>query len=215
MGKPRSEDVHPHESPFSMLAPLVILALLSICGGWIKFFGFPEFLAPAVGAQASEASVWRLLIPGTSYSLSLEIVLSIVAVLVALEGALIADKFYRRKLSRPATLVAAFPGGYKLLANKYFVDEFYGAVIVKPLLGFSKYILQWVIDFALVGGLTWLLGGIVTLAGTILQRWQSGNLRSYAAWLAAGAAAVLLFALVPWATAWPDSLNFIWKATGH
>jgi len=33
-----------------------------------------------------------------------------------------------------------------------------------------------------------------------LQRWQSGNLRSYAAWLAAGAAAVLLFLLVPWTT---------------
>jgi NADH-quinone oxidoreductase subunit L len=38
------------------------------------------------------------------------------------------------------------------------------------------------------------------LAGAILQRWQSGNLRSYAAWLAAGAAAVLIFLLVPWAT---------------
>jgi hypothetical protein len=49
----------------------------------------------------------------------------------------------------------------------------------------------------------------------ILQRWQSGNLRSYAAWLAAGAVAVLLFLLVPWATAWPATLDFVWKATGH
>ena len=47
--------------------------------------------------------------------------------------------------------------------------------------------------------MAWLLAGIATLSGTILQRWQSGNLRSYAAWLAAGAAAVLLFLVVPWA----------------
>ena len=75
--------------------------------------------------------------------------------------------------------------------------------MVKPLLGFSKYILGWVIDVGLLGGLAWLLGGIALFAGAILQRWQSGNLRSYAAWLAAGAAAVLLFILLngsphPW-----------------
>jgi hypothetical protein len=86
-----------------------------------------------------------------------------VAVLVALEGWLIADKFYRRKPDRPAQYAAALPGGYKLLANKYFVDEFYGATVVKPLLGFSKYFLEWVVDFGILGGAAWLLGGIATL----------------------------------------------------
>jgi len=52
-------------------------------------------------------------------------------------------------------------------------------------------------------------------AGAILQRWQSGNLRSYAAWLAAGAAAVLLFLVVPWNSVWPASIEFIWKVAGH
>jgi NADH-quinone oxidoreductase subunit L len=84
-----------------------------------------------------------------------------------------------------------------LLENKYYVDEIYGATIVKPLLVISKYFLDWVVDKALLGGTAWLLGGIATFAGALLQRWQSGNIRSYAAWLAAGAAAVLLFALVP------------------
>ena len=72
--------------------------------------------------------------------------------------------------------------------------------MVKPLLGFSKYFLEWVVDVGILGGAAWLLGGIASFAGAILQRWQSGNLRSYAAWLAAGAAAVLLFLLVPWTT---------------
>jgi NADH-quinone oxidoreductase subunit L len=193
MGESRSHDVHPHESPWSMLGPLVILALLSIGGGWVGIERFGNFLAPSVGARAAEATGWQF-----DRTISLEHFLGLIAVLVALEGWLIADKFYRRKLARPAEWAAAMPAGYKLLANKYFVDEFYGATVVKPLLGISKYFLEWVVDIGILGGLAWLLGGIATLAGAILQRWQSGNIRSYAAWLAAGAAAVLLFVVVQW-----------------
>jgi NADH-quinone oxidoreductase subunit L len=196
-GESRSPEIHPHESPWSMRGPLLILAALSVCGGWIGIERFGDFLAPSVGARALS---WHMQIPYTSFAISMEFLLSIVAVLVALEGWLIADKLYRRKPERPAQYAAAMPGAYKLLVNKYFVDEFYSATVVKPLLGFSKYILDWVVDVGILGGAAWLLGGIATLAGAILQRWQSGNLRSYAAWLAAGAAAVLLFLLVPWAT---------------
>jgi NADH-quinone oxidoreductase subunit L len=65
------------------------------------------------------------------------------------------------------------------------------------------------------GGAAWLLAENAKLAGAILQYWQSGNLRSYAAWLAAGAAALLLFVLVPWNTLWPLSFNFILRMAGH
>jgi NADH-quinone oxidoreductase subunit L len=184
MGESRSPEIHPHESPWSMRGPLVILALLSICGGWIKYFGFPEFLAPVLGTQE-----------GVSAGQHLELILSIVAVAVALLGWLLAYLFYQKNPALPARLAAAMPGGYKLLVNKYFVDEFYGVMVVKPLRGISKFFLGWVVDFGILGGTAWLLGAFVTFAGAILQRWQSGNLRSYAAWLAAGAAAVLLFPL--------------------
>jgi NADH-quinone oxidoreductase subunit L len=189
MGESRSHDVHPHESPWSMLGPLVILALLSVGGGWIGINHFAAYLAPSVGVRATEAG-----------SASLEILLSIAAVGVALIGWFIADRLYRRRPEGPAQLAAALPTGYKLLANKYFVDEIYGMTIVKPLLAFSKYLLEWVVDIGILGGLAWLLAGTATLGGAILQRWQSGNLRSYAAWLAFGAAALLLFVFVPWIT---------------
>jgi len=205
LGEPRSPQDHPHESPFSMLAPLVTLALLSFCGGWIWLFGFGEFLSPVLGARITETG-------GIPH---LEWILSGVAVLVALEGWFIADRFYRRKPARAEQWATKHSTAYKLLANKYCVDEIYGAVVVKPLLGFSKFVLEWVVDFALIGGLAWLLAGIATLAGAILQRWQSGNIRSYAAWVAAGAAALLLFVLVPWGSVWPASLEFVWKVAGH
>jgi NADH-quinone oxidoreductase subunit L len=210
MGKSRSENVHAHECPWSMRGPLLILAALSVCGGWIGIARFGAFLTPSVGARLAEFVTWQY-----NRYLNLELFLSIIAVAVALEGWLIADKFYRRKLTKPAQYAAALPGTYNLLANKYFVDEFYGAVVVKPLLAISKFFLEWVVDFGILGGAAWLLGGIATFAGAILQRWQSGNLRSYAAWLAAGAAAVLLFLLVPWATVLANLPAIHLGMTGH
>lgn len=186
-GEQRSHDVHPHESPWSMLGPLVILAILSVCGGWIGSERMAEFLAPSVGEH-----------PLTGGSTGLEIGLSVLAVVVAALGWLIAHVLYKQKPEAPAQLAAAVPAGYKLLLNKYYVDEIYAALFVKPLLAISKFFLEWVVDFAILGGLAWLLAGIAQFTGAILQRWQSGNIRSYAAWLALGAAALLLFVLVPW-----------------
>ena len=185
-GKQRSPDLHPHESPWSMLGPLVILALLSICGGWIGIEKFGAFLSPVVGAQTTEGG-----------SGSLEIILSVVAVAVAIIGWLIAHYLYFVKPEKPAQLATSLSGPYTVLTHKYWVDEIYNAIIVKPLLAISRFFLEWVVEFAIIGGIAWLLAGIATLAGAILQKWQSGNLRSYAAWLAAGAAALLLFALLP------------------
>jgi NADH-quinone oxidoreductase subunit L len=186
-GKSRNHDVHPHESPWSMLGPLVILAVLSVCGGWIGLGRFGAFLAPAVGARTEEAG-----------SGSMELLLSIVAVLVAAAGWFIADQLYRAKPERAGNLATSFSGPYSLLVHKYYVDEIYSFFIVKPLLVLSRFFLEWVVDVAILGGTAWLLGGIATLGGAILQRWQSGNLRSYAAWLAFGAAVLLLFVLLPW-----------------
>ncbi len=216
LGHSRNEDAHPHESPWSMRVPLVILALLSIGGGWIgvdlskgwisivNMERFSGFLAPVVGARAAAGG-----------SLEIELYLSILAVGLALLGWLAAYLLYGIDNGLTARLARVFSGPHKLLVNKYFVDEIYGFTVVKPLLGFSKYILGWVVDVGILGGAAWLLSGVAMLTGSILQRWQSGNLRSYAAWLAAGAAAVLLFLLVPWTTVWPASMALIWKAAGH
>jgi NADH-quinone oxidoreductase subunit L len=187
LGESRSPESHPHESPWSMLGPLVILAMLSVCGGWIGNERFGAFLEPATGLKAAEGG-----------SMQLEILLSVAAVAVAALGWLIAHLFYKSKPALPDQFATAVPAGYKLLTNKYFVDEIYGVAIVKPVLALSKYCLEWVVDFAILGGLAWLLGCTAKLAGAILQRWQSGNIRSYAAWLAVGAAALLLFAVIQW-----------------
>ena len=170
-----------------MLTPLVILAALSICGGWIGIERFGNFLSPVTGPIVDPA-----LEPGGK---SLDITLSIIAVAVAAIGWLFARLYYGRKSERPGQIVAAMPGVYSLLVHKYWIDELYSNIIVKPLTLASRYILGWLGEGAIIWGSTWLLAGITTLLGELARRWQSGNLRSYSAWLAAGAAILLLFAL--------------------
>jgi NADH-quinone oxidoreductase subunit L len=183
-GETRSHDAHPHESTWSMLTPLVILAVLSVGGGWIGAGRFGVFLSPTLGTQTAELAG------------SLEYIMMALAVASGAIGWFVAHRMYYQR-SAASQLAAPAPAGHNLLVNKYYVDEFYGFVIVKPLIALSKYFLEWVVDFAILGGLAWLLAGLASLSGAILQRWQSGNIRSYAAWLALGAALMLYFVLAP------------------
>jgi NADH-quinone oxidoreductase subunit L len=184
-----SHETHePHESPWVMLGPLVILAVLSITGGWIGIERFGNFLAPVVGPAVDPAL--------ESGGKSLDIGLSVIAVLVAILGWYIAHLFYSRKNDRAAKLAASAPGVYNLLSHKYWIDELYSNMIVKPLSLASRYVLGWLGEGAIIRGSAWLLAGIATLLGELLRRWQSGNLRSYSGWLAAGAAAILFFTVV-------------------
>jgi NADH-quinone oxidoreductase subunit L len=185
LGEPRSKHIHHHSTPISMLFPLVILAALSICGGWIGIESFAAYLGPATATVHTHAA--RAEAPP-------EFLLAMAAIFVAFLGWYIAHLFYSKRSKRAAQLVAAYPSTYRLLVNKYYVDEIYNVAVVKPVFAFSKYVVGG-IELMLTGA-AWLLGGIANLAGAILQRWQSGNLRSYAAWLALGAAVVLLFVLL-------------------
>jgi NADH-quinone oxidoreductase subunit L len=184
-GETRNHDAHPHESSWVMLGPLVILAVLSVGGGWIGAGRFGAFLAPSVGGKLEEPAG------------GLEYALMALAVAAGVLGWYIAHRIYHRPKAADG-LATGTRAGYNLLANKYYVDEIYSFAIVKPILALSKYLLEWVVDVAILGGIAWLLAGIAMLGGAILQRWQSGNLRSYAAWLALGAAVLLAFVLAPY-----------------
>jgi hypothetical protein len=162
-------------APGRCSGPLVILALLSSAAAGSALERFRRFLAPATRRHARSRQA----------SGNLELILSIVAVaLWRYLGWFIAHLLLPAEARAPAELAAALPGGYKLLANKYYVDEFYGATWSSRCWPSPPIFLGWVVDKAILGGAAWLLGGIATFCGALLQRWQSGNLRSYAAWLA-------------------------------
>jgi NADH-quinone oxidoreductase subunit L len=204
-GESRSDDPI-HESPWSMLGPLVILAILSVGGGWIGIDRFSAFLAPTLGTELNPVDL-----PGGH---PLDLTLSIVAVAVAAIGWYFARLYYGRMSGRPAKLAAAAPGVYNMLVHKYWIDELYTNTIVKPIGFASRFVLGWLGEGLIIRGSAWLLAGITTLLGELTRRWQSGNLRSYSAWLAAGAAAILL--LVVFGAAFGlggESLRMVW--VGH
>ncbi len=182
---------HPHESPWSMLTPLVLLAILSLTGGWIGIpkalagsDHFAHFLEPVV-AIASAA-------PHAEGAEGQERTFTLFSVVVALLGWFLADLMYRRKPGMADRLAERVSGLYSLLLNKYWIDQIYTALIVTPLLFITRYLLGGVIDSGFINGGGMLAGGSTRGLGALIQRVQSGNIRSYAGWLAIGAAALLL-----------------------
>jgi len=179
-----------HESPWVMLGPLVILAVLSVIGGWVGVpaaqFGHDEighFLAPvfASGGEAVEATASH----GT------ELALATISLLTALIGFFAAYTFYYKK---PGTLGAKATGNplYRLVSSKYYVDEIYQFAIVMPIMVTSRLVLATLIDGGIIDGSGTFAAFLTRLAGNGTRRMQSGNIRSYAGWLAAGAALVIL-----------------------
>jgi NADH-quinone oxidoreductase subunit L len=181
-----------HESPWIMLGPLVILAILSVIGGWVgvpaAMGGHDEighFLDPVFASGATtETSV--------TTSNGPELGLALVSVLVAAIGVYIAYIFYYKKPRTAAAIAGRSPALYRLVENKFYVDEIYSAVIVTPLLMFSRLFLGGLIDGGIVSGSGAAAGGLTKGLSSLVRRVQSGNIRSYAGWLAIGAAAVLI-----------------------
>jgi NADH-quinone oxidoreductase subunit L len=181
-----------HESPLVMTVPLMILALLSLVGG---FVGVPlalgghneieHFLEPVFHSDALQHTATHVA------SRAAEPVLALVSVLTALLGLCIAYVWYVRKPGTAAALAAKFPRAYRLLDHKFWVDEIYGAVIVGPLLMFSRFFLGGLFEGALVNGAATGLTAGARGGSWLSRRMQSGNIRSYAGWLALGAAAVI------------------------
>lgn len=197
---------HVHESPWVMLVPLIILAIGSVAGGAL---GWPEglggnnwishFLAPAVSnvhlpfehATSALAQGIRGRNAAPAGSVHLEAWLAALSTLVALSGWFVAHLMYYSRPELPGKMTARFRAVYSLVFNKYWVDELYGAVVIAPTLFVARYVLGALIDRGVIDGGTLAAGYSAQGLGAIVARIQSGNIRSYAGWLALFAALLL------------------------
>lgn len=166
---------HLHESPWSMTLPLIVLAVLSVIGGWI---GIPEvlmanahslehYLSPIFADSAKLAHNAHHMDHQTEYILmGASVLLALVMIIYAL-----------RRFSRKPDL--AEPTGFgKVLADKWYVDEAYNGIIVRPIFWLGKFLNKWVekgvID-ALVNG----VGRSVQYVSRQVRLVQSGQVGSY------------------------------------
>jgi len=164
----------PHESPAAMWIPLVILAALSLGGGFINI---PHFLAPIFPLQEGEPASW----------------LEYAAMAAGLGGIALAYLFYVVSPSLPESLENTFKGLHTLIYNKYFVDEFYDSTVVEPVVSGSRQLLWRVGDVRVIDGIANGIGTTARGIGGILRRAQSGYIRSYAAWVIAGAVLAIAY----------------------
>ena len=185
-----------HESPAVMTIPLAILAVFAVIGGWIGVPAalggsnhFEHFLEPVfLAATRSE-------IAPDAVSHATELTLAAVSLLTALLGFAVAYVFYYRQPGTATRLANSARPFYALLDHKYWVDEAYGLLIM-VLLGASRIGLGGFVEGALVQGSGSSLAAGTQGLGWLTRRMQTGNIRSYAGWLAFGAAvliAVVLF----------------------
>ena len=204
---------HAHESPMVMVLPLVVLAILSVIGGWPgagENSSFGKFLAPifsqyseglpaatvsggeATGEHTTTAETTAAP-PAHEPGAALEYELMACAISTFLLGFGLAWYLYYKRPDLPPKMAASVRGLYDTLSNKYYVDEFYGAAIVKPIIDGSTYILWRAIDAGVIDGTINETAHATADVSNAFRRMQSGNMRSYAGWVALGAAAVIVF----------------------
>ena len=163
---------HPHESPLVMTGPLMVLAVLSLGGG--LFFNIPHWLEPHAKPEAENMT------------------LTIIAVAAGLIGIALAYYMYVVNTNLPVKLANTFSGTYRMLYNKYFVDEAYDSAIVHPIEDGSREILWKGVDVGLIDHFVNDVGRTSLGFGKILRWAQAGNIRGYAAWVAFGGVLVLI-----------------------
>ena len=186
-----------HESPMIMLVPLIILAGLSIVGGYIKV---PEILAPVFHTQGVSSPVESLDLPAGAAqshaeetSSGMETTLKFVSLGAAGLGLFFAWLLYCKSPHLPGQIAASLGGLYRTVSNKYYVDEIYSFFLIAPLVAMSRKWLWKGVDQGLIDTVINDSAHGANDLGVALKHMQSGNLRSYAAWLTLGAAVVVAY----------------------
>ena len=162
---------HIHESPQVMTMPLMVLAILSLIGG---YFTVPELLSPLYGHAHPHVSPLVKYLP----------------TLLGLGGIGLAYRLYVQDPATTDRLSRQFAGLHQLLLNKYYVDELYEAAIVRPLLAASDWLWK-VWDTVVIDGLVNGTAQVIQANGSVLRFWQTGNVQTYALSFCCGAIVIL------------------------
>jgi NADH-quinone oxidoreductase subunit L len=188
---------HVHESPNWILLPLVVLAVLSVVGGYV---GLPDVYGALIGIPHSN-SLHNFLqpllaAPEHHVEAAQEFGLAALAVGAAVAGAALAWLLYVSRPDLPDKIVAALRPLYGLVWNKYYVDEIYDALVVRPLVAVSDRLLYRTVDVRVIdgAGANGTASAVRALADRALKHLQSGYAQSYVFVMVVGA--ILLVGLL-------------------
>jgi NADH-quinone oxidoreductase subunit L len=192
-GEPRwAKDKHPHESPSSMTIPLIILAALAVVGG---FIGVPAALGGSnaihhwlhpIFAQAEKT----MALP-THHNHAMEYALMAISVAIAASGAWFGWRMFLKNPEADSRISGKLGFIYRLLANKYFIDEGYDGVVVQPIVKTSDRFLYRFFDVRIIDGLVNGTAGFTIWVSRLLRSAQTGVVQNYAAMVVVGIVLIL------------------------
>jgi NADH-quinone oxidoreductase subunit L len=197
-GKSRvPKEVHPHESPAIMTISLIVLAVLSVIGGWI---GIPHVIGEHLGHIPNVWEHWLhpLIspIPGwQAIDVATEWTLMGTSVGLAAISAAVAYHFYVKSPETPKKIADGIKPVYNLVYNKYFVDEAYFGGIINPLVNVSRNIWYY-IDVNFIDKMTYLAGDLMRGMGSFVRSLQTGNMQQYAMYIGIGVVVALSFVIM-------------------
>jgi len=185
------QEHHLHESPKVMTIPLIILAIGAISAGWV---GIPA----ALGGSNAIAHFFEPVLghPHVTAAHEEEFMVMGISVAAAIGGIFISWIFYSLKPEIPKTLAAKFKGIYTTLWNKYYVDELYDFIVVRPTKWIASSILVAVTDRKIIEGIVNGVPGAIRDFGERLRKLQTGHLQHYAVSIAIGLFVILTLVLI-------------------
>jgi NADH-quinone oxidoreductase subunit L len=190
---------HLHESPRVMTVPLIVLAILSIVGGYV---GVPHlnkigaFLEPVFARFQLGAAPGHTVAKIHEENLGLELMLMLLSVIVALAGIYLASRIYLAKPGLADKLALRLRVFYNLLVHKYYVDEIYNTLFVRPFYWLSEKFFWKFFDVKIVDGTVNGTAEIFGSIASVLRRWQTGIVQNYAVTLVVGLIIILGYLLV-------------------
>ena len=192
---------HVHESPKVMTVPLWILAIGSIVAGYV---GLPKlwvgeqgnlwerFFEPVLyKAEGAAAGAERAVEGAAHHSAGVEWSAMALSVAVALIGIFVARSWYKQETPVPSRIAKALSLPYKVVLNKYFVDEIYFGAFIRPFVMMSRIasgIDQWLVD-----GTVNVVAYSNEVLGMLLRFFQTGYIRNYALFILIGVLVLLYF----------------------
>jgi NADH-quinone oxidoreductase subunit L len=176
---------HLHESPPVMTAPLVVLAFFAAVAG---FVGVP----PEHGLYHRFVEPAFALAKGAAHHVAPvgEILMALVSLAIAVAGVLVATLFYIWRPETPARMVDAFPQTYRVLLNKYYVDELYDVAFVEPIRNASIWLWE-KFDSLFIDGSVDGIAALVRTGSATLRRVQTGYVMNYVLGFIAGVVIIL------------------------
>jgi len=194
--------IHPHESPSTMTIPLIILAVLSAVGG---FLGIPHVLGhPLHIPNLIEGWLEPVFAGGVALlpkhpgdHTSLEYMLMGSSIVIAIAGIMFARNLYSTGVQRAQALAQKFSAVYKLLWNKWYVDELYQFAFVSSIYSVSKDFLWKIVDVVVIDGIVNGSARAVGASAGYLRKLQTGIAQNYALLMMVGIVILIAIVLVP------------------